>query len=44
MEGIGKVEFEMMKQGLRMSRVDESRMEWDDVTGEFREFEVKRSM
>ena len=36
--------IEMMKQGPRMSRVDESRVEWEDVTGEFREFGVKRSM
>ena len=41
----GKVELfiEQMKQGPRMSRVDESRVEWEDVTGEFREFGVKRS-
>ena len=41
-----KVELfiEQMKQGPRMSRVDESRVEWEDVTGEFREFGVKRSM
>ena len=36
--------IEMMKQGPRMSRVDEARVEWEDVTGEFREFGVKRSM
>ena len=36
--------IEMMKQGPRMSRVDESRVEWEAVTGEFREFGVKRSM
>ncbi len=35
--------IEWMKQGPRMSRVDESRVEWEDVTGEFREFGVKRS-
>ena len=35
--------IEKMKQGPRMSRVDESRVEWEDVTGEFREFGVKRS-
>ena len=41
-----KVELfiEQMKQGPRMSRVDESRVEWEDVTGEFREFGVRRSM
>jgi len=44
MEGKDKVEFEMMKQGLRMSRVDESRVEWEDAIGEFRDFGVKRSM
>ena len=36
--------IEMMKQGPRMSRVDEFKVEWEDVTGEFREFGVKRSM
>ncbi|NJC94754.1 MAG: acylphosphatase [Anaerolineales bacterium] len=42
----GKVEqfIEMMKQGPSMSRVDESTVEWEDVTGEFREFGVRRSM
>ena len=35
--------IEMMKQGPRMSRVDESRVEWGDATGDFREFGVKRS-
>ncbi len=41
-----KVELfiEQMKQGPRMSRVDESKVEWKDVTGEFREFGVKRSI
>ncbi len=41
----GKVELfiEMMRQGPRASRVDESTVEWEDVTGEFREFGVKRS-
>ena len=41
-----KVELfiEKMKQGPRMSRVDESRVEWEDATGEFSEFGVKRSM
>lgn len=41
----GKVErfIEMMKEGPRMSRVDESKVEWEDVTGEFREFGVRRS-
>ena len=36
--------IEQMKQGPRMSRVDESRVEWEDVTGEFQEFGVKRSL
>lgn len=36
--------IEMMKQGPSMSRVDESRVEWEDVTGEFREFGVRRSL
>ena len=36
--------IEMMKQGPRASRVDESKVEWEDVTGEFREFGVKRSL
>jgi acylphosphatase len=35
---------ELMKQGPRASRVDEARVEWEDATGEFREFGVKRSM
>jgi acylphosphatase len=35
--------IQMMKEGPRMSRVDESKVEWEDVTGEFREFRVKRS-
>ena len=35
--------IEWMKEGPRSARVDESRVEWEDVTGEFREFGVKRS-
>lgn len=35
--------IKMMKQGPSMSRVDESTVEWGDVTGEFREFGVRRS-
>ena len=35
--------IEVMKQGPRASRVDESRVEWETATGEFREFGVKRS-
>ena len=33
----------MVKQGRRASRVDESTVEWETPTGEFREFGVKRS-
>ncbi len=36
--------IEMMKAGPRGSRVDESKVEWEDVTGEFQEFGVKRSI
>jgi acylphosphatase len=36
--------IELMKQGPRAARVDESRIEWEDVTEEFREFGVKRSL
>ena len=36
--------IEMMKEGPRASRVDESKVEWEQATGEFREFGVKRSM
>ncbi len=36
--------IEMMKSGPRSSRVDESKVEWEEVTGEFGEFGVKRSM
>ena len=35
--------IEAMKQGPRASRVDESNVEWEMVTGEFKEFGVKRS-
>lgn len=35
--------IEMVKQGPNMARVDESSVEWEDVTGEFREFGVRRS-
>ena len=42
----GKVDrfIEMMKQGPRMSRVDESKVEWESVTGEFQSFGVGRSL
>ena len=36
--------IELMKQGPRASRVDESRIEREEPTGEFREFGVKRSL
>ena len=36
--------IEMMKQGPRASRVEESKVEWENATGEFQEFGVKRSM
>ncbi|MCK6540073.1 MAG: acylphosphatase [Anaerolineales bacterium] len=35
--------IETMKEGPRMSRVDESRVEWEEATGEFGEFGVRRS-
>jgi acylphosphatase len=36
--------IEQVKQGPRASRVDEARLEWEDATGEFLEFGVKRSL
>jgi acylphosphatase len=36
--------IDKLKQGPRMSRVDESKVEWEDVTGEFQGFGVKRSL
>ena len=36
--------IEMMKEGPRASRVNGSRIEWEESTGEFREFGVKRSL
>jgi acylphosphatase len=36
--------IETMKQGPRASRVDESNVDWEEPTGEFREFGVKRSL
>jgi acylphosphatase len=35
--------IEAMKQGPSMSRVDESTVEWEETTREFREFGVRRS-
>jgi acylphosphatase len=36
--------IELMKQGPRASRVDEAKVEWENPTGEWREFGVRRSM
>ena len=36
--------IEMMKQGPSASRVDEAKVEWEEPTGEFDRFGVKRSM
>ena len=36
--------IEMMKEGPRMSKVDESKIEWEEPTGEFQMFGVKRSL
>jgi acylphosphatase len=36
--------IEAMKQGPRGSRVDESKVEWEEPTGEFMQFGVRRSM
>ena len=36
--------IEMMKEGPRSSRVEDSRVEWETPTGEFQVFGVKRSM
>jgi acylphosphatase len=36
--------IEMMKEGPRMSQVDEAKVEWENPTGEFQVFGVKRSM
>jgi len=35
--------LQMMKRGPSVSRVDESREEWEQATGEFRSFGVKSS-
>lgn len=35
--------IEFIKQGPRASRVDESQIEYEEITGEFKEFGVKRS-
>lgn len=36
--------IELIKQGPRASRVDDSKIEYEDATGEFKEFGVKSSI
>src|SRR5215208_1758664 len=36
--------LQMVKDGPRASRVDESKVDWEEPTGEFERFGVKRSM
>ena len=36
--------IQAMKEGPRASRVDESKVEWQEPTGEFTQFGVKRSL
>jgi len=36
--------IQMMKDGPRGSRVDESKLEWEEPTGEFDRFGMRRSM
>ena len=36
--------LEIMREGPRMSQVVESKVEWEDATGEFQSFGVKRSV
>jgi acylphosphatase len=36
--------IEVIKEGPSASRVDESKVEWEEPTGEFMQFGVKRSM
>lgn len=36
--------IQMMKDGPRGSRVDESKVEWEEPTGEFEQFGVRRSL
>lgn len=36
--------IQMMKDGPRASRVDESKVEWENPTGEFLQFAVRRSI
>ena len=36
--------IQVMKNGPRSSRVDESKVEWEEPTGEFQQFGVRRSV
>jgi acylphosphatase len=36
--------IQVMKNGPRASRVDESKVEWEEPTGEFQQFGVRRSV
>lgn len=36
--------IQVMKNGPRSSRVDETKVEWEEPTGEFQQFGVKRSI
>jgi acylphosphatase len=36
--------IQIMKDGPRSSRVDESRVEWEEATGEFERFGMRRSI
>ena len=36
--------IEAMKQGPRSSRVDEAKVDWEEPTGEYQQFGVKRSL
>ena len=36
--------IEAMKEGPRSARVDESKIEWEEPTGEFEQFGVRRSI
>ena len=36
--------IELMKDGPRGSRVDESKVDWENPTGEFMKFDMKRSI
>jgi len=36
--------IQMMKNGPRSSRVEESKVEWEEPTGEFQQFGVRRSI